>query len=164
MIIVLYAIHSVHHEVVQILENIPGITWKAKVHEQMNNNIPLNLTYKTKVPQRTKQTSKKFVPVSQKNAPDYWDWVQINPGCTDSVVELGNCGVAAQVSVMNTFSDMRCIQGKDSERVEYSPQYQLSCGQNVMIATRLHVDQIKFGTFQLTMVQFLLHAYHTNRD
>ncbi|CAL6093114.1 Cathepsin_B [Hexamita inflata] len=119
--------YSVHQEVVQILENIPGITWKAKVHDQMNNNIPLNQTFKTKILQRTKQTSKKFVPVSSKKAPDYWDWVQMNSGCSDVVPELGNCGVSAQVSVMNTFSDYRCFQGKDSERVEYSPQYQLNC-------------------------------------
>ncbi|CAL6093093.1 Cathepsin_B [Hexamita inflata] len=142
MIFLIYSINSVHQEVVQILENIPGITWKAKVHDQMNNNIPLNQTFKTKVPQRTKQTSKKFVPVSSKKAPDYWDWVQMNPGCSDVVPELGNCGVSAQVSVMNTFSDFRCIQGKDSERVEYSPQYQLSCGQNEICND---CDQTKCG-------------------
>ncbi|CAL6093109.1 Cathepsin_B [Hexamita inflata] len=127
MILILYSINAVHQEVVQILENIPGITWKAKVHDQMNNNMPLNQTFKTKILQRTKQTSKKFVPVSSKKAPDYWDWVQMNSGCSDVVPELGNCGVSAQVSVMNTFSDYRCFQGKDSERVEYSPQYQLNC-------------------------------------
>ncbi|CAL6034216.1 Cathepsin_B [Hexamita inflata] len=130
MIIITYIINSAHQEVVQILENIPGITWKAKVHDKVNTNIPLNQVYKTKEPQRPKQTSRKFTPVSVKTAPDYWDWVKMNPGCSDFVPDIGNCGASAQVSVMNTFSDFRCFQGKDSERTEYSSQYVLNCDPN----------------------------------
>ncbi|CAL6031951.1 Cathepsin_B [Hexamita inflata] len=127
MIIIMYVINSAHQEVVQILDNIPGMTWKAKVHDKMNTNIPLNQVYKTKEPQRPKQTSRKFTPVSSKKAPDYWDWVQMNPGCSDFVPDIGQCGASSQVSVMNTFSDLRCIEGRDSERIEYSSQYVLNC-------------------------------------
>ncbi|CAL6107005.1 Cathepsin_B [Hexamita inflata] len=130
MIIIMCVINSAHQEVVQILENIPGITWKAKVHDKMNSNIPLNQVYKTKEPQRPKLTSRKFTPVSTKKAPDYWDWVQMNPGCSDFVPNIGQCGASSQVSVMNTFSDFRCFQGKDSERIEYSSQYILNCDTN----------------------------------
>ncbi|CAL6077299.1 Cathepsin_B [Hexamita inflata] len=31
---------------------------------------------------------------------------------------------------MNAFSDYRCLQGNDSERIEYSPQYTLNCENN----------------------------------
>ncbi|CAL6043473.1 Cathepsin_B [Hexamita inflata] len=127
MIIIMYVINSAHQEVVQILDNIPGMTWKAKVHDKMNTNTPLNQVYKTREPQRPKQTSRKFTPVSTKKAPDYWDWVQMNPGCSDFVPDIGQCGASSQVSVMNTFSDFRCFQGKDSERIEYSPQFMLNC-------------------------------------
>ncbi|CAL6069305.1 Cathepsin_B [Hexamita inflata] len=132
MIVVIFVINSVHQEVVNILENIPGITWKAKVHEKMKNqsNIPLNQIYKSKVLPQTKLTSKKFSPVTSKEASDHWDWIQMNPGCTDVVSDIGNCDASAHVSVMNAFSDYRCLQGNDSERIEYSPQYTLNCENN----------------------------------
>ncbi|CAL6043485.1 Cathepsin_B [Hexamita inflata] len=129
MIVITYAINSAHQEVVNILENIPGITWKAKVHESMKDksNVPLNQIYKSKVLPQAKQASKQFTPVASKEAPDQWDWIQMNPGCSDVVPEQGYCGASAHVSVMNAFSDFRCFQGKDADRVEYSPQYMLNC-------------------------------------
>ncbi|CAL6106999.1 Cathepsin_B [Hexamita inflata] len=129
MIIIMYVINQVHTEVFNILENIPGITWKAKVHESMKDksNVPLNQIYKSKVLPQAKQASKQFIPVASKEAPDQWDWIQMNPGCSDVVPDIGICGASSQVSVTNTFSDFRCFQGKDSERVEYSSQYTLNC-------------------------------------
>ncbi|CAL6093092.1 Cathepsin_B [Hexamita inflata] len=94
----------------------------------MNNNIPLNQTFKTKS-SKTKQTSPKssfqFLPRKRLTT---GSWVQMNQVvamqcCLNWVIVV----ISAQVSVMNTFSDFRCFQGKDSERVEYSPQYQLNC-------------------------------------
>ncbi|CAL6032015.1 Cathepsin_B [Hexamita inflata] len=129
MIVIIYVINSVHQEVVNILENIPGITWKAKVHENMKDKsyVHLNQIYKSKVLPQTKQASKsKFTPVASKEVPDQWDWVQTNPGCSDVVPDIGHCP-SSQVSVTNTFSDFRCFQGKDSERIEYSSQYGVSC-------------------------------------
>ncbi|CAL6104423.1 Cathepsin_B [Hexamita inflata] len=141
MIVIIQVINSVHQEVVKILENIPGITWKAKVHENMKDksNVPLNQIYKSKVLPQAKQASKQFTPVASKEAPskqntkvtskevpDQWDWVQMNPGCSDVVPDIGHC-LSPQVSVTNTFSDFRCFQGKDPERIEYSSQYGLSC-------------------------------------
>ncbi|CAL6093110.1 Cathepsin_B [Hexamita inflata] len=141
MIVIIYVINSVHQEVVNILENIPGITWKAKVHESMKDqsNIPLNQIYKSKVLPQATQASKQFIPAASKEAPskqntkvtskevpDQWDWVEMNPGCSDVVPDIGHCP-SSQVSVTNTFSDFRCFQGKDSERIEYSSQYGVSC-------------------------------------
>ncbi|CAL6043483.1 Papain-like_cysteine peptidase superfamily [Hexamita inflata] len=103
MIVITYAINSAHQEVVNILENIPGITWKAKVHESMKDksNVPLNQIYKSKVLPQAKQASKQFTPVASKEAPDQWDWIQMNPGCSDVVPEQGYCGASVHVSVMN---------------------------------------------------------------
>ncbi|CAL6032001.1 Cathepsin_B [Hexamita inflata] len=42
---------------------------------------------------------------------------------------MGNCDASSQVSIINTFSDFRCFQGKDAERIEYSTQYMISCNQ-----------------------------------
>ncbi|CAL6093129.1 Cathepsin_B [Hexamita inflata] len=142
MIVIIYVINSVHQEVVNILENIPGITWKAKVHESMKDksNVPLNQIYKSKVLPHAKQASKQFIPVASKEAPsrqntnvtskevpDQWDWVEMNPDCIDVVPDMGNCAASAYASVTNTFSNFRCFQGKDAKRVEYSSQYQLNC-------------------------------------
>ncbi|CAL6080065.1 Cathepsin_B [Hexamita inflata] len=129
MIVIIYIINSVHQEVVNILENIPGITWKAKVHESMKDksNVPLNQIYKSNVLPQAKQTSKQFTPVASKEVPDQWDWIQMNPGCIDVVPDMGNCDASAYVSVANTFSNFRCFQGKDADRVEYSAQYHLNC-------------------------------------
>ncbi|CAL5996337.1 Cathepsin_B [Hexamita inflata] len=126
----MYITNQIHQEVVQILENIPGISWKAKVYEQMKNNSQLLLN---KIIRNQAQFSKSmieiFVSINSKQAPDYWDWVQMNPGCCDVVLDKGSCSSSPQVSVVNTFSDFRCFQGKDSERVEYSAQYVLNCAQ-----------------------------------
>ncbi|CAL6104367.1 Cathepsin_B [Hexamita inflata] len=132
MIFVFNVLNSAHEEVVQVLDNIPGMTWKAKVHDRMKykSDLPLNQVYKSKVPQRSKQTTEKFVPVASKKSPDYWDWVTMNPGCSDVVPDIGNCGASPQVAVMNTFSDFRCFQGKDADRIEYSAQYMINCNQD----------------------------------
>ncbi|CAL6043545.1 Cathepsin_B [Hexamita inflata] len=128
MIILQLILNTAHDEIVQILENIPGMTWKSKVHDVMKNKTdqPLNQIFKSKTSQNI-LTAKKFTPVSSKKAPDYWDWVLMNPGCIDVVLDIGNCRSSSQVSVISTFSDFRCFQGKDVDRVEYSSQYMISC-------------------------------------
>ncbi|CAL6032101.1 Cathepsin_B [Hexamita inflata] len=129
MIVIFNVLNSAHEEVVQILDNIPGMTWKAKVHDRMKHksDLPLNQIFKSKMPQRAKQTTERFVPVASKKSPDYWDWAAMNPGCSDVVPDIGNCGASPQVAVMNTFSDFRCFQGKDADRIEYSAQYMINC-------------------------------------
>ncbi|CAL5989852.1 Cathepsin_B [Hexamita inflata] len=135
MFVLNFVLQTAHEEVVQILENIPEITWKAKFYDQINNRTHLNSIYKTKSTINDvinlKKEFQKYISINSKKAPDYWDWIAMNPQCSDYVPDLGQCQYGdAQVSVMNTFSDFRCFQGKDPNRVEYSPQYMLNCYQN----------------------------------
>ncbi|CAL6046271.1 Cathepsin_B [Hexamita inflata] len=125
MMFVSIVLNIAHEEVVQILENIPGMTWTPQLYQNQAN-------YRTKQQNNqvlfTKQDStqnNRSTPF--KNHPDSLDWVKLNPECMDHVVNRGNCD-SQQISCTNTFSDIRCLEKKDSIRIEYSPQYLINCG------------------------------------
>ncbi|CAL6018227.1 Cathepsin_B [Hexamita inflata] len=129
MITIIYVFSQIQKEINQIIENIPGKTWKSKVYENMKNNSNIQInrilqanTYKTKF-------EEKYMAINTSKAPESIDWTSINRKCVDVVPDQGNCEASAQVSVLNTFSDLRCIHDQDENRVEYSYQYMLNCEQ-----------------------------------
>ncbi|CAL6071638.1 Cathepsin_B [Hexamita inflata] len=129
MITIIYVFSQLQKEINQIIENIPGKTWKSKVYENMENNSNIQInrilqanTYKTKF-------EEKYTTINTSKAPESIDWTSINRKCVDVVPDQGNCEASAQVSVLNTFSDLRCIYDQDENRVEYSYQYMLNCEQ-----------------------------------
>ncbi|CAL6043393.1 Cathepsin_B [Hexamita inflata] len=125
----LILVDTAHQDVVQILENIPGITWKARVYSQtLNRSAMLLNTSKDNILQNNRNIiTKEFINVDSKKSPESWDWVQMNPDCVDVVSDKGHCFSSSQVSVANVFSDQRCIQSLDSVRQEYSSQYMIDC-------------------------------------
>ncbi|CAL6009437.1 Cathepsin_B [Hexamita inflata] len=112
---------TAHEEVVTILQNIPGITWTAKVYE----NIPV-------VHPQMKQRVL-FAPVTKlaqtsvEPLPDHWDWVEQRPDCVDYVSSTGMCGVDGILSAANMLGSQRCLNGLDPVHVDYSAQFMLNC-------------------------------------
>ncbi|CAL6015431.1 Cathepsin_B [Hexamita inflata] len=112
-----------HEEVVTVLQNIPGITWKAKVYENMPE------VHASKMKQRvhfTPSPTTKQVQTRQDPLPDHWDWSEQRSECVDFVSDRGVCDIL-QLASTNILGDLRCLNGLDPTRVEYSAQFILNC-------------------------------------
>ncbi|CAL6100692.1 Cathepsin_B [Hexamita inflata] len=115
------AILATHEDVVTVLQNIPGITWKAKVYDNM-------FSYSTKPIQKLQFTQPANTSADTTDPlPDHWDWTQKRPDCMNVVSNIGMCSVSGLVSSANIISDMRCLKNLDQPRVEYSAQFMLNC-------------------------------------
>ncbi|CAL6085783.1 Cathepsin_B [Hexamita inflata] len=103
----------------EMLHNIPDLTWTPGVSQYfLDESIQV-----TKF-QRVNQVSQKTRYVGA--AAGSFSWLEEKPECL-KVGEQQSCTADWAFSAVGSFSDNRCISGKDSARVEYSEQYALSC-------------------------------------
>lgn len=107
----------------EVLKKLPGMTWtpgtpmKGKSLEEMKAmlmNVP-------RIPQTIPRA--RYVGA----APASVDWATKNPACVDVVRDQASCGSCWAFSGIAEFADRRCIAGKDTQRVQYSEQYVVSC-------------------------------------
>ncbi|CAL6099754.1 Cathepsin_B [Hexamita inflata] len=150
------AILAAHEDVVTVLQNIPGITWKAKVYDEMHS-------YSTKAIQKL-QFMQPANSATTDPLPDHWDWTEKRPDCMNVVSNIGMCSVSGLVSSANIISDMRCLKNLDQPRVEYSAQFMLNCDTQYKAPLCDDMPVQPNGWTLLTTERFQNRVYLTNLE
>ncbi|CAL6108505.1 Cathepsin_B [Hexamita inflata] len=115
----------------EVLKNIPDLKWTPGVSNflasKSQQELDLLFTPKTAqlLPRKTYSTKSPSTDV-----PDYIDWSQTHPQCVNVVRDMKNCGSSQVFSTTSILSDLRCIQKKDAQRIQYSEQYVFNCNQD----------------------------------
>ncbi|CAL6108501.1 Cathepsin_B [Hexamita inflata] len=115
----------------EVLKNIPDLKWTPGVSNflasKSQQELDLLFTPKTAqlLPRKTYSTKSPSTDV-----PDYIDWSQTHPQCVNVVRDMKNCGSSQVFSTTSILSDLRCIQKKDAQRIQYSEQFALNCNSN----------------------------------
>ncbi|CAL6069685.1 Cathepsin_B [Hexamita inflata] len=120
MITLVITLSRVHNKsFLEMLKNIPDLTWTPGISQYfLDESIQLSKS------QRVNQFSQKTRYVGA--PPSSFSWLLEMPECM-GVGDTAGCIADWAFSAVGSFSDNRCITGKDSSRVAYSEQYMLSC-------------------------------------
>ncbi|CAL6097388.1 Cathepsin_B [Hexamita inflata] len=127
----------------ELLKNIPDLTWVPKIPVILQNMSDGQLDEYF----RPKPFQKRYIMQTQEqntsnnsNYPESFDWTVNKPECINFVSQMGVCDASDTFTVFHMLSDQRCIKGLDSERIQYSEQYYMSCNNTEQIC-----DDYEFG-------------------
>ncbi|CAL6057024.1 Cathepsin_B [Hexamita inflata] len=112
-------------EVLNLLKNIPDMSWTPAIPERfkgMSYDSIINLFSQN----INSHNSQKVMFRTTEDLPASFSWLTQKPDCLE-VRDQGACGSCWAMSAVGSFSDNRCITGKDSQRIRYSEQYEISC-------------------------------------
>ncbi|CAL6001659.1 Cathepsin_B [Hexamita inflata] len=104
--------------VVELLKNIPDMTWTPAVNEHHRN---MSSSFNVK---RSFNAFPLFTQIV--TVPQAFSWLEEKPECL-KVRDHGDCGSTLAFQAVGQFSDNRCISKFDKTRINYSEQYQISC-------------------------------------
>ncbi|CAL6052269.1 Cathepsin_B [Hexamita inflata] len=104
--------------VVELLKNIPDMTWTPAVNEHLKK---MSSSFNVK---RSINTFHLFTQIY--TVPQAFSWLEEKPECL-KVRDHGDCGSTLAFQAVGQFSDNRCISKFDKTRINYSEQYQISC-------------------------------------
>ncbi|CAL6001631.1 Cathepsin_B [Hexamita inflata] len=104
--------------VVELLKNIPGITWTPAVNEHHRN---MSSSFNVRKSFNTLPQFNQIVTV-----PQAFSWLDEKPECL-KVRDHGDCCSSLAFQAVGQFSDNRCISKFDKTRIDYSEQYHISC-------------------------------------
>ncbi|CAL6009501.1 Cathepsin_B [Hexamita inflata] len=113
-------------EVLELLSNIPGMTWTPGVSQRFTNLSEFQLSSLFNPLMFKSQIQSVNNNFSNTELPDNWSWVEQSPECI-VVGDQGFCGSCWAFSATNQLSDNRCIQKHDVSRINYSEQFTLAC-------------------------------------
>ena len=106
------------------LRNMPGMTWKAGIPKRFKGMSEEQVRAMLMKPGKQVPDFAKTRLVGA--APSSFSWLDEKPECL-KVRDQASCGSCWAFSSVGPFSDNRCIDKKDSKRVQYSEQYMVSC-------------------------------------
>ncbi|CAL6114616.1 Cathepsin_B [Hexamita inflata] len=128
MFVIATALNKEYHsqEILDMLKSIPDMTWTPSIPARFRGiTVEEMKSLYTKNTQRF-HAAPKMTYRAAKDLPASFSWLNEKPECL-KVRDQGQCGSCWAMSVVGSFSDNRCISGKDAIRVTYSEQYELSC-------------------------------------
>ncbi|CAL6019317.1 Cathepsin_B [Hexamita inflata] len=113
----------------EILKNIPGLTWTPGVSKYLQDKNQTELDYlftpklfnplKLNLPTHDTQAPyTEFKPI---------DWSEQNPECVNVFRDMGYCQISETFALISLMSDQRCIEKRDPVRLSYSEQYIINC-------------------------------------
>jgi len=118
------AFEAVDESFVSYINSIPGLKWKAGLSGPFAgkkfSELPHGGPPKPEHPTRPLR-------ISRDDLPDSFSWLEERPECMGEVLDQSICGNCWAFSVIEAFSDKRCIFQNDTERVLYSVQYLTQC-------------------------------------
>ncbi|CAL5985584.1 Cathepsin_B [Hexamita inflata] len=142
------------NEHLEVLKNIPGLTWTPGIPQYLleKSDSELNAIFAPKqsnIPKHTPQKSKQHR--STIDPPDFLDWSKTRPECINNIRDMKNCGTSQTFSTISVLSDQRCIQHNDTTHVQYSEQFVINCNENgagcqYMVDRRIPDYLMEFGT------------------
>ncbi|CAL6054727.1 Cathepsin_B [Hexamita inflata] len=113
------------HRVLEMLKNLPDMTWTPSIPERFKG-YTLEDMKSVYAPNSVPKHSAQNITYRAVDLPTSFSWLTQKPECLE-VRDQGDCGSCWAMSAVGSFSDNRCIQGKDLTRVTYSEQYEISC-------------------------------------
>ncbi|CAL6026903.1 Cathepsin_B [Hexamita inflata] len=109
--------------VLEMLQNIPNLTWTPGIPEKFHglSEEHVRLFFSSKISQ-IKQKKTRLIG----SVPDSFNWTEEKPECMQ-IRDQGMCDSNWAFASVGSFSDNRCISGKDAKRVMYSEEFMISC-------------------------------------
>lgn len=100
----------------ELLTNTPDMTWKPRIPRERWTLEQI----KSKIGGVKKVAYDKPSVSAVGDAPSVFSWLEQRPDCTNITYDQENCGASWAFVTTGMFSDNRCIQGLDKQRVRYS--------------------------------------------
>ncbi|CAL6003003.1 Cathepsin_B [Hexamita inflata] len=115
----------------EVLKNIPDLTWTPEIPKFLMNKSQAQVD-KHFTPKPLNRKESKMVQFNEKEhlfqvVSVEFDWSVQVPECADHVEPMDECTAIEIFASVNMLSDIRCIHGKDEQRVQYSPQLIINC-------------------------------------
>ncbi|CAL5985656.1 Cathepsin_B [Hexamita inflata] len=112
----------------ELLLNIPGLAWKPSINFVKSHPF----LQRSQNPSQRKYVQNMFIEQlesfnSPLTAPESFDWTSMEPSCMKFVTDTGNCPSYNSAAEVQALSDLRCIQARDPEYVQYSVQQLIDC-------------------------------------
>ncbi|CAL6023399.1 Cathepsin_B [Hexamita inflata] len=121
--------HNTLNSHLEILKNIPGLTWTPGISKYLLNKDQDELDYLFTPKQLNPQ--KLNLPTHDTQIPytelEPIDWSELKPECVNVFRDMGYCQTSETFALISLMSDQRCIQKRDPVRISYSEQYLINC-------------------------------------